>query len=181
MIAKVYSSEGIVLAKRDYGEADRILVLFTKHFGKVSALAKGVKKLKSKKRGHLEIFSLIRFQAAKGKGLDIVTEAETIDNFGVIRKDLKKSSVAYFFCEVVGKLTKEEERNEELFEFLYGYLRRLKKTSSLKKFRNKFTKELLVLLGFWPRGKGLENPDMFLESVAERQFSSIRVGKKVLS
>src|SRR3990170_878312 len=100
-----YSSEGIVLARRNYGEADRILSVYTKNHGRVSLMAKGIRRPKSRKRGHLEIFSHVRFQAATGRGIDLMTEVEVIDDFKEIRRSLKKVSLAYYFCEVIGKIT----------------------------------------------------------------------------
>jgi len=72
MIIKNYSSKGIVLAKRNFSETDRIIVLYTKNLGKISLIAKGVRKLKSRKRGSLEVFNLISFSAAKTRLLLII-------------------------------------------------------------------------------------------------------------
>ena len=89
-----YTSEGIVLTRRNFGEADRILVLYTKDRGRISILAKGIRRPKSKKRGHVEVFNKIRFQAVSGRGLDIMTEAEVVDDFKEVRTSLKKISLA---------------------------------------------------------------------------------------
>lgn len=179
MKPKNYSSEGIILAQKKYGEADRILVIFSKKYGKLSFIAKGVRKLKSKKRGSLEVFNHIVFSAAKGRNLDIITEVETKNSFERIRKNLKKASVSYFFVETVGRLTKDEEKNIELFNLLLNYLKKLTKTKKLKELRNKFTYDVLVLLGFWPKGKTLLDPDSKLEEITERKINSVRVGKKL--
>ena len=76
MKLRTYSSEGIVLSRKNYGEADRILVILSKNFGKLSLLAKGIRKIKSKKRGSLEIFCQIKFSAVNGHGFDIMTLQE---------------------------------------------------------------------------------------------------------
>ncbi|OGM05804.1 DNA repair protein RecO [Candidatus Woesebacteria bacterium GWB1_43_5] len=180
MRPRTYASEGLILARRNFGEADRIIIIFTKNFGKISFIAKGVRRPKSRKRGHLEIFSHIKFQAAKGRGLDILTEAEIIDNFSQTRKDLKKVSVAYYFCEVVGRTTHENESHPAVLELVLEYLNKLETAKSLKKLRLEFAVRALVDLGFWPKGKLMLDPDMELETVIERKLSSIRVGKKVL-
>ena len=93
---KSYSDEGIVLARRNFGEADRILSIYSKNHGRISAIAKGIRRPISRKRGHLEVFCHIKFQITDGKGIGILTEVETLNNFGIIRKDLKKVSLAYF-------------------------------------------------------------------------------------
>jgi len=176
-----YSDEGIVLARRSYGEADRILSVFSKHHGRVSLLAKGVRRTTSRKRGHIEVFSYIKLQASHSKSLDLITEAETIDNFGEIRKNLKKAALAYYFMEVVGRTTREAEPHPELYSYLLKNLRMLKTETKLKRLRVNFVYEILTALGFWPRGRALPNPDLKLEEVIERQLSSVRVGKRILS
>ena len=180
MFSKYYSAEGIILARKNYSEADRILSVYTKPQGRISLIAKGVRRTGSRKRGHLEIFSYIKFSASRGKGIDLITEVETIDSFKDIRKDLKKVALAYYFMEVVGKATHEHEKNEELFELVLEYLNRLKISRSLKSLRLNFVLELLTVTGFWPRGKPLPDPDNFLEQITERQINSFRVGKKIL-
>jgi DNA repair protein RecO (recombination protein O) len=180
MYSHSFSDEGIILARKNYSEADRILVLFTKSHGRISLLAKGVRRLTSRKRGHLEIFNYLKFQAVKGKGLDLMTEAETIDNFEAIRKNLKKVSLAYYFMEVIGRITHEDEPHQEFFDLILDYLNNLKTEIKLKKLRLNFIVELLTVLGFWPKGKILINPDGKLEEVIERQINSVRVGKKII-
>src|SRR4030043_1374098 len=107
MKPRAYTSEGVVLARRNFGEADRILVLYTKNFGKVSLIAKGIRRPKSKKRGHVEIFNIIKFQAVHGRGLDLITEAEVIEDFAEIRKNLRRISLAYYLMEVTGRVSHE--------------------------------------------------------------------------
>jgi DNA repair protein RecO (recombination protein O) len=175
-----YTSEGIVLGRRDFGEADRILILYTKNFGRVSLIAKGVRRPKSRKRGHVEVFNLVKFQATAGHGLDMMTEAEVVDDFKEIRKSLKKVSLAYYFSEVVGRITHEQEPNLDLFNLIVRYLSDLKTATELKKLREGFIGELLVLMGYWPKGVKLDNPDEKLEEVIERQINSVRVGKMML-
>ena len=177
---RTYSDEGIVLARRNFGEADRILSIYSKNHGRISAIAKGIRRPISRKRGHLEVFSYIRFQIADGKGIGILTEVETLNNFGIIRKDLKKVSLAYYFTEVVGKITHEHGRNEHIFDLVLNYFKRLGKENSLKSLRFNFIEDILVLTGFWPKGKELVSPDEKLEEVVERSINSIRVGKKLL-
>ena len=177
---RTYSDEGIVLARRNFGEADRILSIYTKNHGRISVIAKGIRKLTSRKRGHLEIFSYIRFQAVEGHGIGILTEVETINSFESFKKDLKKVSLAYFFCEVIGKITHEHERNDGIFELILNYLEKLQFEDRLKSLRMNFILDLLVIAGFWPKGKILLNPDEKLEEVIERSINSIRVGRKVL-
>ena len=177
---KNYSSEGIILSRRDFGEADRTIWVYTKDRGRICLLAKGVRRPKSKKRGHLEIFSHIKFSVNASHGIDVMTETETIDSFGIIRKDLPRVSLAYYFMEVVGRLTHGQEKNEELFDHILEYLKKLKTFKQLKVLRNEFCTQTLVIMGFWPKEKELKDPDTFLEEIVERKISAIRVGKRLL-
>ena len=77
-----YSTQAIILKRFNYGEADRILTLFTDKHGKITVIAKGVRKPQSRKRGHVELFNHIKAYIVNGKSLGILTEAETIHNFG---------------------------------------------------------------------------------------------------
>ena len=178
---KRYSSECIVLARRNYSEADRILVVYSKHFGKVSLMAKGVRKLRSKKRGSIEVFSHLKFAASKGKNLDIITETQIVNSFNPIRENLKTVAVAYYFMEVVGRITREGQKNERLFYHLLNSLKKIKNTEPLRSLRKEFVNKTLIILGYWPKDKKMDYPDQILEEVVEREMSTVRVGKKMLS
>jgi len=180
MKARSYTSEGIVLARKNYGEADRILSVYSKDYGRIALMAKGIRRPKSKKRGHIEVFNQVRFQTVIGRGIDLMTEAEVIDDFKEVRKSLKKISLSYYFSEVIGRITHEQESNPELYNLILKYLNDLKTAVELKKLREDFLNELLILMGYWPHGKKLENPDEKLEEVIERQINSVRVGKIML-
>jgi len=175
-----YVDEAIVLARRNFSEADRILSVFSKGHGRLSLLAKGVRRPSSRKRGHIEVFNRIKFQAVKGRGLDMMTEAEIIDSFEMVRKDLKKVALAYYFMEVIGRTIHEEEKNTELYGLLQDYLEKLKEEKKLLSLRKNFVYQVLTILGFWPKGKYLPDPDSKLEEVTERQLNSARVGKKLV-
>lgn len=169
------------MARRTYGEADRILSVYSKNHGRLSLIAKGVRKLTSRKRGHIEVFNLIKFAAVRGKGLDLITEAETVDNYSEVRKSLNKVALAYFFMETVGRTTHGSDKNLELFNLIGRYLNLLREGTKLKTLKDIFIREELILLGFWPEGKTLPNPDEKLQEVTERYMGSIRVGKQLVS
>lgn len=177
---RTYSSEGFVIARRKFSEADRILILFTKDFGKIPVIAKGVRKLTSRKRGGIEIFTHIKFSAAKSHSLDILTEVEVLDSYDEIRINLKKVSLAYYFCEVIGRITRDEEKHVDLYQILFNAFERLKSSEKPKVLRLNFVKDALTTVGFWPHDKTMNNPDMILESIVERKINSSRVGRKML-
>lgn len=181
MKQRTYSSEGIILKRSNFGEADRILIVFSKRYGKITLLAKGIRKLGSRKRGHLEIFSKVKFSAVTSTGFDILTEAEAISNFTKLRLNLNRVTLAYYFCEVLNKITKEDEKHDELFDLLENSLKELETANNLKTLRKDFIVNLLIELGYWPENKKMIDHDSELEDVLERKINSLRVGKKVLS
>jgi DNA repair protein RecO (recombination protein O) len=176
-----YSSLGIVLSRKNYGEADRILTVITKHYGKKSLIAKGVRKTGSRKRGHLEIFSLISFSASAGRGMDILTEVETVDSYKNIRRNLRKVALMYYFVEVAVRLLNEDEKNEKYFETLRHFFNRVKDEKKLKSLRKEFIFNTLTQFGFWPIGKKMEKHDFVMQNILEKDISTIRVGKKLLN
>ncbi len=178
----LYKDEGIILSRKTYAEADRILTVFTKQNGKVSVIAKGVRKLTSRKRGHIENFSHIRFSATSGQNsMSVITETETVNNFEFIRSDLNKIAVAYFLLETVNKIMHESEFNSDVFDLLIEYLKKLETETHLKKLRNEYTQQILTLLGFWDKEKTITNADQVLENILERRMSTVRIGKKLIT
>jgi len=180
MKPRSFSSRGLVLARINYGEADRIVFILSEDYGRLPFLAKGVRRLKSRKRGSLEPFTLVRFEAAKGKGLDILREVELLRSSSRLRRDLKKMSLAYYFAEVLGKILSEGEASKSVFNLALVYFEKLEKSSNLRGLRKDFVRDLLVALGFWPEDKKLTEVDLVLEQVLERKINSQRVGKRIL-
>jgi len=110
----------------------------------------------------------------------MMNEAELLDPYEEIRSDLKKTALAYYFIEVISKITQEGEKNEDLYEFIQDYLFMLKTDVKYKKLRFDFIYNVLVLMGYWPKDKTLINHDEVLENILERQINSKRVGEKLL-
>jgi len=99
----------------------------------------------------------------------------------MLRSNLKKASVAYFLVETVDRLTREGEKNVELYDLINSYLGLLQTSTKSKRLKEEFIVKAVTVLGFWPKGKALPNPVDFLQSVAEREMVTARVGKKVLA
>jgi DNA repair protein RecO (recombination protein O) len=121
----LYRDEGVVLRTYKLGEADRIVVLVTAGHGKVRAVAKGVRKTKSRFGGRLEPISHASLLFYEGRELDTITQAETVDAFRTIREDLGRVTDAIAMLEVVDQVAQEREANPRLFHMLLGALRTL--------------------------------------------------------
>jgi DNA repair protein RecO (recombination protein O) len=104
-----YRVEAIVLRHADWGEADRILTLYTRQRGKLRVIAKGARRIKSRKAGHLEPFTRVTLQLAKSHTLPIVTQAETVNAYLPLRDDLLKTATASTLVEMLDRYTYEDE------------------------------------------------------------------------
>lgn len=119
----LYRDEGVVLRTYKLGEADRIVVLATAEHGKVRAVAKGVRKTKSKFGSRLEPLSHVALQLYEGRNLDTITQVESIDSFRAIREDLDRYGAAVGVLEVVDQIAMEGEVDRRRYSMLVGVLR----------------------------------------------------------
>ena len=176
-----YKTEGIILKRTNYGEADKILTIYTKHHGKIKALAKGIRKLTSRKAGSLEVFNQAVVFLVKGKNFNLVTEAQAVNLFKSWRKNLVRVGVAYYFCELVDKLTPEEQENLAVFELLSDSLGKIDKTG-LKVLVRDFEEKLLTDLGFGVPAvlqKQSGSLKTYIESIIEKKINSPRIIKRI--
>jgi DNA repair protein RecO (recombination protein O) len=121
----VYKAEGVVLGRRNLGEADRILTLFTREFGRLQAKAKAVRKTTSRLAGRLEPFTHASFLLARGKAVDVVAQVEVVEGHGQLRADLRRLGYAWLVAELVVQLVPEGEPHPEVFRLLVETLRLL--------------------------------------------------------
>lgn len=149
----LYRDQGIVLRTYKLGEADRIVSFMTEQHGKVRAVAKGVRKTKSKFGARLEPTSHVALQLYEGRELDIVTQAESIDHFKAVREDLDRLTRAVTMLEAVDQLSLEREPNPALYRMLLGGLRTLAAKNSALVVAG-FHWKVLSLEGFRPQVEG---------------------------
>ncbi|MDP9407470.1 MAG: DNA repair protein RecO [Actinomycetota bacterium] len=123
----LYRDEGVVLRTQKLGEADRIVTLLTRRTGRVRAVAKGVRRTRSKFGARLEPFSYVDLQLHTGRSLDVVTQAESLASYGEgIVGDYRRYTSATAVLETAERLTGEErEPSLKLFLLLVGALRTL--------------------------------------------------------
>jgi DNA repair protein RecO (recombination protein O) len=147
---RLYRTEAIVLKRRDYGEADRLLTVFTPQRGKLVLLAKGVRKLHSRKAGHVELFTLSTLLVAKGRTWDLVTQAETIEPFLALRDDLLRTSYAHYCAELLDGFTQEQDAQPAAFALLKEALGRLAAGELPRLVARTYELRLLALAGYQP-------------------------------
>ncbi|MFI5266557.1 MAG: DNA repair protein RecO, partial [Chloroflexota bacterium] len=95
MRVHVYKTEAIVLDRKDFGEADRLLTLYTPGMGKVRAIAKGARRTTSRLSGHLELFTHTSLVLVAGRNLDIVTQSQLIHSHERLREDLWRAALGF--------------------------------------------------------------------------------------
>ncbi len=125
-----FRDEGVVLRTIKLGEADRIVTFVTPEHGKVRAVAKGIRRPKSKLVGRLEPLTHVTMMCWKGRELDVVTQAEVLDHFRGIRDDLDRMPAAFTMLETVDHLAVERQPMPALFKTLVGALRVLEERAS---------------------------------------------------
>ena len=143
--------EAIVLSHSDWGEADRLLGLYTREMGKLRSIAKGVRKPRSRKAGHLEPFTRVSLLLAKGRDMWIVTQADTVNAHLCLREDLERVGYAAYAVELLDRFTYEEGENPGLYRLLSETLARLDTEPDPQLPIHYYEMRLLDLLGFRPQ------------------------------
>ncbi len=164
----VYKSKGIVLRSIRYGEADRILDLYTRDAGLVSAIAKGIRRTKSRFGARLEPLSCVDFVAYQGRTLDTVTQAETLRSFHGIREDLARFEAAAGMVGSVRALSGGDEADRRVFNLLYKGLDVLEGAESgFEAVEAALGLKLSILAGYAPQLDACLGCDTDLDEAAE--------------
>jgi DNA repair protein RecO (recombination protein O) len=145
--ARVYKTEGVILRRRNVGEADSIFTVFSDREGKFDAVARGVRKARSHMRGHLEPFTRSRVMLARGRTLDVFTQAETLTPYRSIREDLERSASAMYCAELVDRFTAEHIEQPGLYALILDVLDALEGGAPAHVVRF-FEMQLLSLMGY---------------------------------
>jgi DNA repair protein RecO (recombination protein O) len=147
---RTYRTEAVILRRRNWGEADRILTLFTPQRGKIRVRAVGVRKPASRKAGHLELFGRANLYLAKGRDFDIVTQAETVDACPRLREDLVRSAAASYAVELLDRLSPEESENDAAYRLIIRILSELDAGGNPSRALRCFDLKLLEYSGYRP-------------------------------
>ncbi|MFH1395513.1 MAG: DNA repair protein RecO [Candidatus Omnitrophota bacterium] len=148
-----HKAEGIILKKYLLRETSYIIIAFTKEFGKIKGVIKGVRAPYPQFAGNFEIFTQCRllFYKKKKNAMDLITQCEALDFFLPIRKDIERLTYANYFIELVNTVTTEYDINEELYRVLTESLKMLASKTSAKRAARIFELKLLNVLGFSPQ------------------------------
>ncbi len=171
--------EGIVLKRRNVGEADRILTVLTRNLGKITVKAVGVRKISSKRSSHIEPLNHATLSLYKGKGMHTLTEVVAKESFPEIKSDLQKIGFAYHLCELVDGLCPEGQENAHVFDLLHSVLSDLCGEVNLSERIHEFEVALLITLGYWSSSSAQLNTSYVIESILERRLKTVRMLPKL--
>ena len=151
MPARSYQTDAIIIKRHKFAEADRLLTLFTADYGKMRAIAKGAMRPGSKLGGNVELLTYSRLMLARGRNLDIVTQAQAIDTFLPLRESLELMSCGFYLSELVDTFTEDGVEDRELFELLLNTLRELVSVESGERVVRYFELRILDREGYRPQ------------------------------
>ena len=126
-----FRTEGIIIKRRDFGEADRILTVMTRDYGKLKIKASGVRKITSRRAAHIELLNHTILHLYKGHTFSVLTEAKMLADFSPIKENFDKVGLAYHFCELVDGLCPENQENRNVFFLLHKTLADLSNQSDV--------------------------------------------------
>ena len=144
---RTYKTEGIILRRRNIGEADSVFTVLSEREGKFDAVARGVRKARSHMRGHLEPLTRSRLMLARGRSMDVFTQAETVAAYRLLREDLERGAAAMYGAELVDRFTAERAEQPGLYGLLIELLEALEAEAPPGIVRY-FELQLLALTGY---------------------------------
>ncbi len=183
---------GFIFKERELGEADKIFSIFSKDFGRIELLGKSVRKISSKLRWGMEIFSFSQVEFVEGKFQKRLVGVQPLEKFKNLKRNLKKLSIAFKISEILDSLIKGEEKEERIYQLIKETFSKL--NSSIfdreKVLYLYFFWNLISLLGYQPqlnfcsscRKKERVNFyfDFSLGSlICEECFKNVKIGKRI--
>ncbi len=171
-----YKTEAIIVKRRNFGEADRVLTVLTKNYGKIQVRAPGVRKITSRRSSHIELLNLsvLTLYRSFSASMPIVTEAQAQEEFLSIKNTLKKIGFAYYICELIDRFCAQNQENRRIFFLLKDTLFSLCDADQAKPGSafsiSDFEEELLVSLGFLQKQHRLLDKQIFIESILEQKL-----------
>ncbi|MBE7702787.1 MAG: DNA repair protein RecO [Cyanobacteria bacterium SIG28] len=147
-----YVTEAINLKSYNLNDADKIMVMYSKENGLIKGVAKGIKKPKSKLGARMDLLVANSLQLLKGRSLDTIVQAQTVNNFRKTREDIDKLIYSSYISELVMNLGEgSESASQEIYELLYKALNRISEAQEKKDALIaviKFQLKILLIMGF---------------------------------
>src|SRR5258708_1033455 len=167
---KSYKAEGIVIKRKNFGEADRILTVFTKKYGKIKVLAKGVRRITSRRGPNGELFNQVELIIYQGRSFDTLNEAQVLNTFQNIRKNLDLVGLGFHICEVVDGLCPDHQAHPRVYDLMLEVFNELDHG-----LIQTFEKNLLQELGYLSKEHQDINTTLFIENILEKKLKTRRI------
>lgn len=158
---KFYRTTGFIYKIKKLGDSDKIIWILSKDHGKISSIAKGISKSKSRKKGHIDLMNYNKFAFHKGRNFDIISETQNLEHF----QGLKKVFTYEFFylAELMDKIIADDEEVRKIYQLLYNFLI-ISTNENFQKNLAYFEIHLMKLIGFEPNLKTYESSEIELNS-----------------
>lgn len=165
---------GIILSQKNFGEADKLLSIYTKDQGKISCIAKGARRPRSRKSGHIELGNWCKIFVANGKNIDLLTEAEVKKAYGLQNLSPEKANKIYHILEIVNLMTPANQKNYQIYSLLLKFLNEIEKSENFNLISIVFKIKILSLLGYFSTGniKNLKTKE-FLSKLEKEDLNSL--------
>lgn len=165
---------GFVVKRVNVGEYDRYITVFTKDSGKIELIAKGVRRINSKRSSHIELLNHINFQAVKGPKNLVLTEVQMVRTYQEVKKNLDDLGCLFLISELIDKLCPMHQKSEQIFSLIHSTMQNPMDLDQEKWMFN-FEVNLLSALGFWDPSKqfqDLKDLQQYIESIIERKLKT---------
>jgi len=148
---RLYRTTGIVLRRRDFDEADRLLTVLTREHGKLTLLAKGARKISSRKAPHVDLFKQVELLVHQGRNFGIVSQAETVRSFEAIRDDLSRLAAAHYVAELADTFVGEGDDASGIYDLVLETLLWMDAGGDPRLAQRYFELHLCDLAGYRPQ------------------------------
>lgn len=166
---------GFILRRINFGDSDRYITIFTKNHGKIEVMARGVRKITSRRSSAVELLNLIEFQSVRSHKNYILTEVKLIDSFEELKREIIHIKKVFLMCELIDAVLPQGARHPDVFDLIDRASRKI-----VDNERNilYFQAKLLTLLGFWDGQVAFKNRDhldQYTEQIIERKLKTRNV------
>lgn len=141
------TTEGVILKRKNFAETDRVLTVLSKEKGKISVMAKGVRRITSRRAGNIEVLNRVKLHLFKAQNYNL-SEAEALDVYPHIKANLTLSAHAFHVIELVDRIVADDQFNPQVYPLLVTILELLDKNPR-QIFLRAFEVKLLSVSGFW--------------------------------
>jgi len=177
--SSVYRVTAFIIRRSNVGEADKILTIFSKNVGKLRVIAKGIRKITSRRGPHVDLFNEVSMMLHHGKTMDIVTEVTTIKTYRTGLSSWIRMRAAYLVVEILDKLMPQRVEHQDIYSKLKETLEAIEKTpeQQLDAVLLSWCNNVLIALGFLSYERQFSTVPSaiaFIERIAERKIKTAK-------